>query len=88
MKKAADHPTPTPKTDTASFTLGGAALQLLDTTWRIAVPVIIVAVVGILLDKRLHTAPWLTLAGMAVGFVIAGLLVKQQIDKVNREERS
>lgn len=88
MKKAADHPTPTPKNDIASFTLGGAALQLLDTTWRIAVPVIILAVVGILLDKRLHTAPWLTLAGMAVGFAIAGLLVKRQIDKVNREEQS
>lgn len=88
MKKAADHPTPTPKTDTASFTLGGAALQLLDTTWRIAVPVIILAAIGIVLDKHFHTAPWMTLGGMAIGFGIAGLLVKRQIDKVNREEQS
>lgn len=48
---------------------------LLATTWRIAVPVIIGSGLGIFLDLRLGTKPWLTLLGVLLGFTLAGLLI-------------
>lgn len=83
MKKAAAHPTqPTPPDP---FTLGSLGLQFLDTTWRIAVPVVLFAVGGIICDRHFGTKPWVTLAGMVLGFVIAGFLLKSQIAAVNRK---
>lgn len=55
--------------------------ELLDTTWRIAVPVVLLAGIGIVADRTWHTKPWLSLAGMALGFVCAAYLVKQQLDR-------
>lgn len=53
--------------------------ELLDTTWRIAVPVLFLAAVGILGDKVLGSKPWLTLLGAAFGFLVATQLIKRQI---------
>lgn len=81
-QKAADHPTTRPpRADSASSasTLGTLGLDFLDTTWRIAVPVLLFAIIGIFADKKLETAPWLTLLGVVIGFVGAGLLVKKQL---------
>lgn len=64
----------------------GVVLQLADTTWRIVVPVLIGAGAGLAVDRRLSQGPWLTLAGMAVGFVFAGLLVKKQVASVLSQE--
>jgi hypothetical protein len=83
MKKAAAHPTQTTPPD--PFTLGSLGLQFLDTTWRIAVPVVLFAVLGIVGDRHFGTKPWLTLAGMVFGFVIAGILLKNQIAAVNKK---
>ncbi len=66
--------------------LGTIGKDLLDTAWRIAVPVILAAVIGIILDKNLNTAPWLTLVLTIVGFVFAGLLVKKQLAEVEKRE--
>jgi hypothetical protein len=87
MKQAADNTTTSIAGGKAPFTAGVIGLTLLDTTWRIAVPVILFAVMGIFADLKLGTKPWVTLAAVVAGFVIAGWLVKKQIDAVEREER-
>ena len=53
--------------------------ELLDTTWRMTVPVIMFAGVGIAIDIALGSKPWVTMLGTVVGFYFAILLVKRQI---------
>lgn len=55
--------------------------ELLDTTWRMTVPVVIFAGIGIFLDLKLGTEPWLTLLGALIGFGFAIDLVKRQITR-------
>lgn len=55
----------------------------LDTGWRIVVPVVIATFFGAVLDEAIGTKPWLTLVGLVIGFMVAGLLVKQQAPEVN-----
>lgn len=64
----------------------GVGLMLLDTFWRIAVPVLIFAGIGIVLDRRFHSGPWLSLLGTVIGFVFAGLLIKQELEAAARED--
>lgn len=56
-----------------------------DTTWRIAVPVVGMTMMGIYVDTHYGTKPWLTLTGTVIGFVLAGLLVKRQLKAVSGE---
>lgn len=81
MKKAAAHPTTkSPRGhDNDQFSLGTLAADFMDTAWRIAVPVVIFAGIGIFADVQLASKPWLTLTGMIIGFALAALLVKQQL---------
>lgn len=53
--------------------------ELVDTTWRITVPVLLFAVAGLFADKALGSKPWLTLLGVMVGFLLAAQLIKRQI---------
>lgn len=55
-----------------------------DTTWRMFVPTIGLAVVGIYADKALGTKPWMSIVGVILGATIAGLLVARQLKKVNK----
>ena len=85
MKKAAaptTHPSTTPQ-----LSVGTIGLRLLDTTWRIATPVLILAGAGIYADLQLGTKPWLTLLGTVAGFGIAFVLIKRLLEAVNREEQ-
>ena len=66
---------------------GGVAVAFLDTTWRIAVPVVTFTLLGIVADRRLGTKPWITLASVIIGFVLAALLVKRQIAAVEKEDK-
>lgn len=89
MKKAADHPTTSNAHGDADFGIATIALDFLDTTWRIAVPVVLFAGIGIFVDIKAHTKPWLTLLGLVIGFVFAGLLLKKQLSTVNgRDNKS
>lgn len=54
-----------------------------DTTWRMFVPTIGLTVAGVYADKMFGTKPWLTVAGIGLGTLIAGLLVKRQLHEVN-----
>ncbi len=55
--------------------------ELLDTTWRMTVPVVIFAGIGIAIDIALGSKPWVTMLGTAIGFYFAILLVKRQISR-------
>jgi hypothetical protein len=85
-QKAADHPTTRPRRVNDTLTLGTLGSDLLDTAWRIAIPVLIFALLGIFADKNLETAPWITLIGVVIGFVIAGLLIKKQLATLEQRE--
>lgn len=87
MKKAADHPTTKTVSGSNHFSLSTIALDLLDTAWRIAVPVVLFAGAGIFIDRKIDSAPWFTLAATVIGFVVAGLLLKQQLQAVQREDK-
>lgn len=79
----ADLPTTTPGSCTAP-TKGVAAsilLDMADTTWRLFIPTIGLLLVGRHFDVRFDTKPWLMLAGVAVGAVIAMLLIKNQLKR-------
>lgn len=52
-----------------------------DTTWRMFVPIVGLAALGIWGDRMYSTKPWLTVAGIIVGVIIAGLLVRKQLQK-------
>jgi F0F1-type ATP synthase assembly protein I len=82
-KKAAAPTTQSPKGD-QPFTVTTLGLDLLDTTWRITVPVIIFAGLGIFADIQLETKPWLTLLGVVIGFTVAGLLIKKLLSTIQR----
>lgn len=53
-----------------------------DTTWRMFVPVIGMTLVGVWLDEMCRTTPFILFFGIAIGFTMAGLLVKMQISRV------
>ena len=90
MKKSTAHHSTTPLANDGIKTSGTdtGELRLLatlaDTTWRIAVPVVLGAGIGIFADVNLGTKPWLTLLGTVIGFVGAGVLLKQQLDAATR----
>lgn len=87
MKEAAAPPTTRAPRGKNASSLGTLGMDLLDTAWRIAVPVLLFAVSGIFADKSFGTAPWITLAATLVGFVVAGWLVKKQLAAVEQEDR-
>ena len=86
MKHAADSPTTSHRGSDANLGVGILALTFLDTTWRIATPVILFTALGILADRHFGTKPWLTLLCVAVGFVFAALLVRRQLAAVQKME--
>ncbi len=85
-KKAADHPTTEPSGPHDQLSLGALALDLLDVTWRIAVPVVLLAGAGIFVDNKLGTGPLLTFVGVIAGFVAAVRLVKEQLLVAEHED--
>lgn len=85
MKQAAAQPT-TKTSHADAFTVGAIAVTFLDTTWRIATPVLLFTIPGLIADRKLGTKPWLTLLGVVVGFVFAVLLVKRQLAAVQKAE--
>lgn len=84
-KKAADPTTTSPKSE-KPFTIATLGLDLMDTTWRIAVPVILFAILGIIADRSLGSKPWLTLLSVVLGFIIAGLLLKRLLARIAKRD--
>ena len=89
MKQAAASPTTKAPSGKAPFTAGVVALTFLDTTWRMATPILLFTVLGIIADRTFGTKPWLTLlVAVPLGFVLAILLVKRQLEAVEKSEES
>lgn len=59
-------------------------LSLIDTTWRMFVPIMLFAGLGWLLDTKLDTEPVMYVVGAFVGLFFAVILVRRQIVNVNR----
>ena len=55
------------------------AVQLLDITWRVAIPILVLSLLGASLDRRLHTKPILTLVGLLLAIATSSFLVYKQI---------
>ena len=68
--------------DTARVLLGTIG----DTTWRMFVPSIGFTLLGVWGDNVFATKPWLMICGVVFGFVMAGVLVKWQIDSTKRQK--
>lgn len=58
-----------------------------DTTWRMFLPIIGGTVAGIWGDHMFDSKPWVTIAGTAVGVVIAALLVRLQLKKAYKNDK-
>lgn len=78
--KPVPSPSPQQKSDPTMLLL----LTFVDTTWRIAVPVLLCVGGGIWADLRFETKPWITLSGLVIGFAVAIALIRQQIIAVNK----
>ncbi len=84
MSTDAKQPTsdkPVPSKNTALLVFGAIA----DTTWRMFVPAVGGAILGVLADRTWGTKPWVTVAGITLGVIIAGLLVWLQLKDTKGE---
>jgi len=88
MKQAADHTTTNTSGGKTPFTAGVLGITFLDTTWRIVTPVLLFTILGIVADRTLGTKPWLTIiVAVPLGFVFAVLLIKRQLEEVEKAEQ-
>lgn len=53
-----------------------------DTTWRMFVPSIGLALLGWYADSQFGTKPWMLLVGIAIGAALAYVLVRNQINRI------
>ena len=53
-----------------------------DTTWRLFLPTIGGTVLGLWADNSLNTKPWMTIAGVSLGTILAFGLIYAQLKKV------
>lgn len=52
---------------------------MMDTAWRVAIPIIVLTIAGIQLDKSNGTQPLYTLIGLFLALAASSLLVYRQI---------
>ena len=80
MKKTAAHSATSLNNtnNTQTLSLQQLGRTYFSTGWRIIVPVVVATFFGTILDAAIGTKPWLTLIGLVLGFMVAGMLVKHQ----------
>ncbi len=79
-KKSDDKETPPQKSAVVLLFMIAA-----DTTWRMFVPTLGGALLGLWIDSMADTEPWYAVGGLAVGIVVTTLLVRQQYKKANEQ---
>lgn len=55
--------------------------SIADTTWRMFVPTIGMLLLGRMIDSSYQTKPWGMVVGVVIGSLVAGLLIKKQLEK-------
>lgn len=78
MSDAANNSDKTPTDKSAVILLFTIAA---DTTWRMFVPIIGGTILGVWADNTMASKPLWTIVGIAVGVVVAALLVRQQMNR-------
>lgn len=80
MNKTAAHSATSINKTNNSQTISPAQLgqTYVSTGLRIIIPVLLMVFVGVVGDSILRTKPWMTLVGLVIGFMLAGILVKRQ----------
>ena len=80
MKRAAAKTT-TKEEQKLSSSVSGmtVAVQLLDTSWRVALPIVILSWLGIHLDHHYHHKILFTVTGICLSLIFATILVYKQI---------
>lgn len=73
-----------PKVPPTSSTVILLLATLGDTTWRMFVPTIGLMLLGLWIDTQLNTKFWLTILGILIGSIIAGLLIRNQLRNVRK----
>lgn len=73
-----------PKVPPTSSTVILLLATIGDTTWRMFVPTIGLMLLGLWIDTQLSTKFWLTVLGILIGSVIAGLLIRNQLRNVRK----
>jgi hypothetical protein len=61
--------------------------DIADTTWRMFTPTLALAALGLWADETYKSGPWLSLAGVLTGCLIAALLVRLQFKRIKRNDR-
>lgn len=59
----------------------------LDTTWRMFVPVLLFTLIGYIIDTSFAFLPVATIAGICLGMVSSGVLVRQQYMKLKSTDK-
>lgn len=80
-KSAASHPLTSNKEVASAAPKLHVGREIVETTWRMTIPVVIFTFIGIYLDLKLDSTPWITFLGVIVGFYFAVVLIKQQIKR-------
>lgn len=74
-------PNEPPKQSTVLLLLGTIA----DTTWRMFVPIVGLLLLGVWIDKTYDTLPWAMIVLLIIGILIAGELIRRQLNIVNKK---
>ena len=59
---------------------------MVGTTWRVFLPTIGLPLLGLWLDNVINMKPWLTFGGIAIGVIVAAVLVWLQVAKIKQQE--
>lgn len=83
MKQAADTSTTKrgqqPQTKDSPIKGMVVAMQLLDTSWRVALPILVLSIAGVRLDRHYGSSPLFMVSGLIVALAISTILVYKQI---------
>ncbi len=53
-----------------------------DLGWMIALPIVLLAIGGAMLDKKFQSSPWFLLGGIGLAFVISSVMVYGKVMRV------
>ena len=59
---------------------------MVGTTWRVFLRTIGLTLLGLWLDNVINMKPWLTFGGIAIGVIVAAVLVWLQVAKIKQQE--